>query len=71
MEYEEEKYERHLCQEIMKLKKTHFDLKNILVLAVVFFVFGYLIQAMEGSDVERKREGKRRKMQKSKPRRSK
>ena len=55
----------------MKLKKTHFDLKNIFLLAVVFFVFGYLLQAMEGTDPERKREAKRRKNQKSKPRRSK
>ena len=55
-EIEEEKYERHISNEIIKLRKTKFDLKTLFMLVVIFLIFGYLFQAMEGSNEQRKRQ---------------
>jgi hypothetical protein len=57
-EIEEEKYERHICNEIIRLKKTHFDLKTVFVLVVVFLIFGFLLQAVQESHHSRKRPSK-------------
>lgn len=45
-EIEEEKYERYICNEIIKIKKEKFDLKTVMVLVVLFLIFGFLLQAI-------------------------
>jgi hypothetical protein len=48
-EIEEEKYERTISNEILKLQRSKLDCKIIFGLLVLFLVFGYLFQAIERS----------------------